>query len=250
MADQPITEVPEPIINSPYYEPTSHWQVEHGAQPVKANGRRPAYYYYRLPEGASTGRAGRRQTDMLSDVDVGEREELGQVNLIRQKVREWREGTLTGVPYDGVGRVTRELLELWRSEDRGQRLFFAQIEAAETVIFLVEGNTLYHRGLTKIPLDEPGAAAREKGYRYFLRYACKMATGTGKTTVMGMLAAWSILNRVAAPTDDRFSDTVLIVCPNVTIRERLQELDPLLGDLSLYRTRQLVPPQRMEELRI
>jgi type III restriction enzyme len=39
------------------------------------------------------------------------------------------------------------------------------------------------------------------------------------------------------------------VCPNVTIRERLQELDPALGDLSLYRTRQLVPPHRMEELR-
>ena len=66
---------------------------------------------------------------------------------------------------------------------------------------------------------------------------------------MGMLAAWSILNRVASPRDDRFSDTVLIVCPNVTIRERLQELDPALGDLSLYRTRQLVPPHRMEELR-
>lgn len=30
------------------------------------------------------------------------------------------------------------------------------------------------------------------------RYACKIATGTGKTTVMGMLAAWAILNRVAA----------------------------------------------------
>jgi hypothetical protein len=30
-----------------------------------------------------------------------------------------------------------------------------------------------------------------------LRYACKMATGAGKTTVMGMLTAWSILNKVA-----------------------------------------------------
>ena len=66
---------------------------------------------------------------------------------------------------------------------------------------------------------------------------------------MGMLAAWSILNRVASPTDDRFSDTILVVCPNVTIRERLQEIDPALGDQSIYRTRQLVPPHRMEELR-
>jgi hypothetical protein len=32
-------------------------------------------------------------------------------------------------------------------------------------------------------------------------------------------------------------------------RERLNELDPTPGDLSLYRTRQLVPSQRMEELR-
>lgn len=243
------TEVPDPIINSPYIEPEHHWQIEHGAVPVKAEGRRPAYYYYRVPEGAGTGRGGRQQQDMLGDIDVGEREELGQVNLIRQKVREWREGRITGVPYDGISRVTRELLELWQREDRAQRLFFAQIEAAETVIFLVEGNKVYHKGLTEVPRDEPGATAKDKGFRSFLRYASKMATGTGKTTVMGMLAAWSILNRVASPTDDRFSDTVLIVCPNVTIRERLKELDPLLGDLSLYRTRQLVPPQRMEELR-
>jgi hypothetical protein len=31
-----------------------------------------------------------------------------------------------------------------------------------------------------------------------------------------MLSAWSILNKVADRTDARFSDTVLIVCPNVT----------------------------------
>jgi len=48
-----------------------------------------------------------------------------------------------------------------------------------------------------------------------------MATGSGKTTVMGMLAAWSILNKVANRTDSRFSDTVLVICPNITIRERL-----------------------------
>jgi type III restriction enzyme len=41
-----------------------------------------------------------------------------------------------------------------------------------------------------------------------------------------MLAAWSILNKQADRGDARFSDTVLIVCPNVTIRRRLGELDP------------------------
>jgi type III restriction enzyme len=62
---------------------------------------------------------------------------------------------------------------------------------------------------------------------------------------MGMLAAWSILNKVSDRGDARFSDTVLVVCPNVTIRGRLAELDPEAGDASLYRTRDLVPEALM-----
>ena len=38
-----------------------------------------------------------------------------------------------------------------------------------------------------------------------------MATGSGKTTVMGMLAAWSILNKVNDRNDSRFSDVVPVV---------------------------------------
>ncbi|WLT40618.1 DEAD/DEAH box helicase family protein (plasmid) [Synechocystis sp. B12] len=76
-----------------------------------------------------------------------------------------------------------------------------------------------------------------------------MATGSGKTTVMGMLAVWSILNKVINRSDTRFSDVVLIVCPNVTIKSRLQELQPANGEASLYRTRDLVPPHYMDKLR-
>jgi type III restriction enzyme len=59
---------------------------------------------------------------------------------------------------------------------------------------------------------------------------------------MAMLAAWSILNKVNDKADARFSDVVLVVCPNVTIRNRLQELDPQHGEASIYHTRALVPP--------
>lgn len=65
---------------------------------------------------------------------------------------------------------------------------------------------------------------------------------------MGMLAAWSILNKVAHRADARFSDTVVAVCPNVTIRNRLGELDPLRGAASIYRTRDLVPERLMADL--
>lgn len=243
-------EVDSPIINSPFYPPQHHWHIEKGTQPLKAEGRRPASYYFRVPEHGERGRKPKKgQEELLKGAEVGQEEELALVNKLRQNVASWRDGELTGKPYDGASRVTRELLELWHSEDRMQRLFFAQVEAAETIIFLMEAAEPYHRNIPPIPTDEPSSDAKAAGFRAFSRYACKMATGTGKTTVMGMLAAWSILNRIASPTDDRFTDTVLVVCPNVTIRERLQELDPAMGDLSLYRTRQLVPPHRMEELR-
>lgn len=248
---QPLTvaEVESPIINSPFREPACHWLIERGKPPVKADGRRRASYFYRVPEHAGRGKRNKKQAELFES-EKGEEVDLVLVNTIRDRVKSWRNGVNSGgVAYDGASSVTKELLELWRSSDRMQRLFFAQIEAIETIIFLNEASDIYRRGLPEVPKDEPGLEAKAAGIRAFVRYACKMATGAGKTTVMGMLAAWSILNRIASPRDDRFSDTVLIVCPNVTIRERLQELDPALGDLSLYRTRQLVPPHRMEELR-
>lgn len=67
-------------------------------------------------------------------------------------------------------------------------------------------------------------------------------------TVMGMIAAWSILNKVHDRSNARYSDVVLAVCPNVTIRSRLAELDPRLGDASLYRKADLVPPHLMPDL--
>ena len=240
-----------PIINSPFEEPAQHWRVRRFEEPRVISGRRESAYYYRIPERSGRGRPTRHQKELLPEPQVGEREELALVNALRRCVTAWRTGAWTGRPYDGVSPISRELLELWRAggERRGQRLFFAQLEAAETIIFLTEAVPVYRKGLAEVPRDEPGPSARAAGRRAFTRLACKMATGSGKTTVMGMLIAWSVLNRQAQPNDERFTDTVLVVCPNVTIRERLQELDPALGDLSLYRTRQLAPPHHMEALR-
>src|ERR1039458_3031471 len=166
------------------------------------------------------------------------------VNRIRDRVKAWRESG-----YAGVTRTTLELVQHWRREGRDgrKRLFFAQLEAAETIIFLIEARADFRQGL-EIPRDEPSDDRKAEGFAGFQRYACKMATGAGKTTVMGMVAAWSILNKVNDRSDGRFSDTVLIVCPNVTIRNRLGELHPETGEASLYRTRDLVPEHLMADL--
>jgi type III restriction enzyme len=226
-------EVPEPILNSPFEEPKEHWYIREGETPERRPGRRPAGYFYRDPR-APTGDSEHEAR--------GEWQELALVNLIRSRIKSWREQG-----WSGVTGTTLELLNYWRREGRQHRLFFAQLEAAETIIFLTEARADFRQGI-EIPLDEPSDERRAEGYAAFRRYACKMATGSGKTTVMGMLAAWSILNKVNDRSDARFSDVVLVVCPNVTIRSRLGELDPENGAASLYRTRDLVPPHLMPDI--
>nr|WP_268747093.1 DEAD/DEAH box helicase family protein [Methylacidiphilum kamchatkense] len=99
-----------------------------------------------------------------------------------------------------------------------------------------------------MPKDEPtDPESRGKGYKALARYACKMATGTGKTVVMGMVIAWQVLNKLANPKDRRFSDAVLLVCPNLTIKERLQVLLPCRPD-NYYQKFDLIVPGMLERL--
>ena len=226
-------EVSDPIRNSPFEEPKEHWWLVEGETPELRQGRRFAHYFYRDPRSASKSSA---------EADVGTMIELKLVTRIRTQVAAWREAG-----WPGASRTTQELLAYWRRDGRKQPLFFAQLEAAETVIFLNEARADFLQGIA-VPRDEPSADRKAEGYAGFLRYACKMATGSGKSTVMGMLAAWGILNKQADRGNARFSDVVLIVCPNVTIRDRLRELDPEAGDASLYRTRDLVPSHLMSSL--
>jgi type III restriction enzyme len=168
--------------------------------------------------------------------------ELRLVNLIRERVKAWRDAR-----YPSATRTTLDLLAWWNRAGRAQRLFFAQREAAETIIFLHEARADFLQGVA-VAREPVGKEREVDGYTGFSRYACKMATGSGKTTVMAMLAAWSILNKVHDRSDARFSDVVLVVCPNVTIRDRLRELDPEAGEASIYYTRDLVPPDLRPDL--
>jgi type III restriction enzyme len=189
--------VDQPIINTPFDEPIRYWDYKEG-QPVLTEGRRPAGYYLR-PRTRSP------QVSLLEEEFVP----LELVNGLRERVRTWREKT-----YPGVTSISRQLLNYWTDRERERKLFFCQREAAETLIWLVEASPADRQGLV-IPQDNG-----------LVRYASKMATGSGKTVLMGMVIAWQVLNKLANPQDRRFSDAVLLVCPNLTIRERLQVLIP------------------------
>ena len=232
-------EVSQPILYSPFEKPSRYWYIQEGKQPELRDGRRPPVVF--PPRDQKEEWTETPPLRRSKEYPAGY--EMALVSLIRERLESW-----SGQGFPGVTRTTLELLRYWTREGREKRLFYAQLEAALTIIFLTEARSDFLQGIS-VPLDEPSEDRKKEGITGFPRVACKMATGSGKTTVMGMLAAWSIVNKVNDRSDGRFSDVVLVVCPNVTIRDRLIELDPERNEASIYRTRDLVPPHLMSLLR-
>jgi len=228
-----------PILNSPYDPPEAHFELgEKGPTGVVRPGRRPSESFIPVP----ASRKGRDVDQTTLDFDVtGERREQNSlINDIRREVERWRANNWNGVtPY------SRKLLAHWAAEppERDDPVLFCQREAAETAIFVAEvagrhGTADYRRRL------EPENALHNDGLP---RVGLKMATGTGKTVVMGMLIAWQTINKVMTPKDARFAKRFLIVTPGITIRDRLGVLHPERED-NYYRARDLVPTDLWDAL--
>jgi type III restriction enzyme len=141
--------------------------------------------------------------------------------------------------------VTHALFEHWTAEDRFRPLFFCQVEALETLVFVTEvaKQTKYGEDWIDAYLREKAADA---GTDLF-RLAGKMATGSGKTVVMSMLIAWQVLNKRRYPRDSRFTDAFLVVAPGITIRDRLRVLLPS-DPGNYYRELDVVPAEYRAEL--
>jgi len=131
----------------------------------------------------------------------------------------------------------------WNNPEREKKLFFCQIEALETAIYLAEVASKYGDAWIENKLRE----VNEDANPLLFRIAFKMATGSGKTVVMAMLIAWHALNKLANPQDARYSDTFLIVTPGITIRDRLRVLLPN-DPQNYYKQRDILPSDLMGEL--
>ncbi|HQO66581.1 MAG TPA: DEAD/DEAH box helicase family protein, partial [Spirochaetales bacterium] len=102
-------------------------------------------------------------------------------------------------------------------------------------------------GKTGSAFIEHFGAASEAANPGLFRLALKLATGTGKTTVMAMIIAWQTINAVRHPQSKRFTKGFLIISPGITIRDRLQVLRPNDPN-SYYASRELVPTELLGEL--
>ena len=92
--------------------------------------------------------------------------------------------------------------------------------------------------------------ANEAANPGLFRIAAKMATGSGKTTVMALLIAWQAINAARRPTSTRFTNGFLIVAPGITIRDRLRVLQPEENENYFEDPkRRIVPPEMLGDLR-
>jgi type III restriction enzyme len=231
---RPQVVIENPILNAPYDSPRRHFQFDdEGITDHVVEGRRPSSYFIPIPKAKKKG------GQLVFDEWTGDRiEENRLINQIRERVDRWR-----ALDWPGVTPTTRTLLEYWTDPERERPLFFCQVEALETAIYLTEAA----RKLGDAWIENELRTFAEDANPGLFRMAHKMATGTGKTVVMAMLIAWHTLNKVANPKDARFGDAFLIVAPGITIRDRLRVLLPSDPE-NYYRQRDVVPADRLGDL--
>jgi len=227
--------IENPVINSPFAEPQRHFRFgDEGITNEIVAQRRTSSYFIPIAAPKKKGKQLQFETEWTRD----RIEENKFINQVRSRVKLWRENK-----HFGVTRTTAQLLQYWTRPGRERRLFFCQIEAVETLIYLTE--VAKQQGDTWI--ENEIRRANEDANPLLYRLACKMATGSGKTVVMSMIIAWQTLNKLANPQDARFTDSFLIVTPGITIRDRLRVLMPNDAG-NYYRFLDLVSPDQMAEL--
>lgn len=226
--------IENPILNGPFEEPARHFEfTDDGITDRIVERRRSAGYFIPAPPPKKKGK------QLAIENWTSDRwQESEFVNRVRDRVGLWRQQR-----WPGVSPVTARLLAHWSDTQRERRLFFCQLEAIETAIYLAEVADKDGNPWIASSIREANDAFNPGLYRV----ALKMATGSGKTVVMGMLIAWQALNKLTHAQDPRFSDSFLLVTPGITIRDRLRVLLPSDPE-NYYRKLDLVPSHWMDRL--
>ena len=122
--------IENPILNSPFEEPSRHFKfTDDGITNEIVAGRRLSSYFVPIPRPRKRGKQLPIDTEWTKD----RQKDCELVNRIRHRVGMWRQGD-----YASVTPTTRRLLEYWTNPERENKLFFCQIEALETAIYLAE----------------------------------------------------------------------------------------------------------------
>jgi len=122
--------ISNPVINSAFDEPARQFQFDDdGITDEIVEGRRRSAYFVPIAKPKKKG----KQLALDQDWTADRIEDNHFVNRVRQRVSMWRQGG-----HLGVTPATARLLEYWTNPDRERKLFFCQIEAVETAIYIAE----------------------------------------------------------------------------------------------------------------
>ena len=126
----------QPIINSPYYYPTRHWELDAEEHPTQRNIEtcRGAEFITPIPKPRQRGRARRSRGEFVRDKEAGlstqdQRDDVtAAVNEIWRQVDRWR---IIPSPsdWDVTPETARLLLHCRQHELSHYRPFFCQVEA-------------------------------------------------------------------------------------------------------------------------
>ena len=143
------------------------------------------------------------------------------VYKIRLAVTKWRDDG-----YQGASDTSKSLMNFWFNHEHliGQskfNFFFSQREAIESIIYLYE----VAKARDKYELMRFDSSERVSTGMFdetWTRYVVKMATGTGKTKVMGLTLVWSYFHKLYE-TESKLSKNFLVVTPNIIVLNRLRK---------------------------
>ena len=143
------------------------------------------------------------------------------VYKIRLAVEKWRDEN-----YEGASDTTKSLLSFWFNQEHliGQTkfsFFFSQREAIESIVYLYEiANAKDKYELMKF--DSSGRISTGMFDENWTRYVVKMATGAGKTKVMGLTLVWSYFHKLYE-ANSTLSKDFLVIAPNIIVLNRLRK---------------------------
>ncbi|MCL4688718.1 MAG: DEAD/DEAH box helicase family protein [Burkholderiales bacterium] len=147
------------------------------------------------------------------------------VAKVRDEVSVWR-----AAAYPGASATSKALLRWWfetphlvEQADGSEaefRYYFAQREAVESVIWLYDARAARDK-FDLLRFDSSGAVSGGLFPEDWPRYACKMATGAGKTKVLSLLIAWSYFHRLYEPAS-QLARNILLIAPNIIVLDRLR----------------------------
>lgn len=143
---------------------------------------------------------------------------------LRLKVKEFRD-----TAYAAASPTSRALLHWWFVEEQllpdaegiltPFEYFFAQREALETIVYLVDVVQAKDKhDLTRF--DSSGELSANFFDESWLRLVIKMATGSGKTKVLSLVIAWCFFHKHYEP-ESRLARNFLLIAPNIIVLDRL-----------------------------